>query len=518
MIVEDQSQTIAFLTDPASHGGAEPVEVIQTHAAVVFLVGETAYKLKRAVKFPFLDFSTVSRRKTACEEEVRLNRRTAPDLYQGVTPVTRGDDGTLRLAGAGPSVDWLVMMRRFDQDMLLDRMATRGELSPQIVRDLADAIVAFHRAAMPRRDHGGMKGVANVVESTVATLRDAVPDVLDADQVSQLCDGWKRCLGDLGALLEARRAGGMVRWCHGDLHLRNVCLIDGRPTPFDGIEFNEAIACIDVLYDLAFVLMDLGHRDCAALASVLFNRYVAQTEDFGGLPLLPFFLSLRAGVRAMVAAIEAGEDGPDSHGDKRDEARAYGELALRYLRPTLPRMVAIGGLSGSGKSTLAHGLADKIGAFPGAVVVRSDLVRKHLLGVQPETRLPPEAYRSAVNAEVYAHMLTLARRALVGGRAVIVDAVFADPAERCQVEETASRLGIRFDGFWLDAPPALLAARVARRKHDPSDATVAVVRQQNAYETGQIDWWRLDAGRPPDDVISAATNHLNLSAARAGEL
>lgn len=506
MIVEDQSDVLAFLRDPASHGG-ETVEEIETHAAHVFLVGGRAYKLKRSVRFAFLDFSTVALRQEACESELALNRRTAPELYLAVAAVTRSADGHLALDGAGEAVDWLVVMQRFDQETLFDRLASRGALDDGQLRDLADAIAAFHDIAEPRPDMGGREGLAHVIDGNMATLREAegafAPSAIDT--IERL---WRRGLDRHAALLDARRGAGQVRWCHGDLHLRNICLIDGRPTLFDGIEFNPDIACIDVLYDLAFLLMDLQHRDMARAANLVLNRYLGRTEDVGGLALLPFFQSLRAGVRAMVSAIEAGE----GHGEQGAEARDYLDLATTLLERPAPGLVAVGGYSGSGKSSLAADVAAVVGAAPGAVVLRSDVVRKRMMGVAPEAVLAKDSYSREVTRRVYAHLHALARRALAAGATVILDAVHGDAAERDAAAALAAKAGVPFCGLWLEASPTVLRSRIAARHGDASDATLSVLESQLQRGTGDIVWAHLDAGGPLATMAAAALSVL----ARAG--
>ncbi len=500
--MDAQTDIVAFLRDPASHGG-QPVEVIETHVANVFLVGGLAYKLKRAVKFPFLDFSTAEDRKIACENEVRLNRRTAPSLYRGVTAVTRDADGRLAIAGDGNAVDWLVEMNRFDQALLFDRLSEAGTLDDELLSRLADAIAAFHVAAEPRPDKGGRHGLATVIDGNMETLRRASPALFKASQLDRLERLWRGALDRMSALAEARREAGFVRWCHGDLHLRNICLLDGKPTLFDGIEFNPDIACIDVLYDLAFLLMDLQHRRRRDQANMVLNRYLARTEDYVGAALLPLFQSLRAGVRAMVNAIEALE----GQVNLKTEARDYLAMAFAFFESPPPMLIAVGGLSGTGKSTLARAIASRIGTAPGALIVRSDMVRKHMFGVAPEDRLPPAAYQEPVSEKVYAHMVALARDALIGGGTVIVDAVFARPEQRDAMALLARHAGVPFAGLWLDAAQDQLVHRVderAARDADASDATVAVVEQQLGYRLGDIGWLRIDATGDAATVRHAA--------------
>ena len=299
----DQRDVIAWLETPAAYGATtETVERIDTHSSVVFLVGDRAYKLKRAVRYDYLDYSTPARRRKNCVEEVVLNRRTAPMLYRGIRAVSRAPDGSLSLDGWGRAVDWLVEMTRFDQDTQLDRLAQRGTLDLELMPRLADAVAHFHDLAEWRVDQGGLEAMAAVLRGNRDGLLEHGRGVLDATACQRLSSESFEMLERQTHLLEARRQAGFVRHCHGDLHLRNVCLLDGAPTLFDCVEFNPAIACIDVAYDLAFLLMDLLHRGLDRHANEVLNQYVERTGDLGGLALLPLFLSARAAVRAKTSA------------------------------------------------------------------------------------------------------------------------------------------------------------------------------------------------------------------------
>jgi len=260
-LVTDQGEVIAFLAEPASYGPEiERVEQIATHGAMVFLAGSRAYKMKRAVRYPYMDFSTLALRKATCEREIALNRRTAPELYLGVEAVVRGADGHLALGGAGEPVEWLVVMKRFDEDGLCDRLARDGRLTPGLMAALADEIAAFHDGAERLTDevvHGGdAAGLGAVIEGNLSELSER-PDLFPPGDIAAFARTSRAELRRLAPLLDGRLTAGFVRRCHGDLHLRNICVIDGRPRIFDAIEFNDAIACIDVLYDLAFLIMDL---------------------------------------------------------------------------------------------------------------------------------------------------------------------------------------------------------------------------------------------------------------------
>ena len=508
MATEDQSGVISFLADPSTHGGAA-VECIDTHASIVFLAGARAYKLKRAVRFDYLDFSTSERRRVLCEAEVRLNRRTADTLYRGVIAVTQQADGSYALGGDGAPVDWVVEMNRFPQDALFDRLASKGALDLELMTPLADAIVQLYRAAERRADHGGRAGMSWVIEGNAAGFADFGRGCLDTSTVERVTTDARRALDQRADLLERRRLAGFVRQCHGDLHLRNIALLDGKPTLFDGVEFNDEISCIDVLYDLAFLLMDLWRRKLPRHANVVWNRYLAEDADFDGIPLMPLFLSCRAAVRTKTSATAAQlQTDAGRRADLHATARDYLAMAEQLLHPSGASVVAIGGFSGSGKSTLALGLAPSVGSVPGAVVLRSDETRKRLCGVPLLQRLGPEDYSPQVSERVYTSLAERAAQVLRGRHSVIVDAVFARPAHRRAIEEVAAAASVPFIGLWLDAPEPLLIERTTQRRNDPSDADAVVVRMQRNQNTGDLSWHRIDASVPVASVLSAAIDAL----------
>jgi aminoglycoside phosphotransferase family enzyme/predicted kinase len=504
----NQRDVVAFLSRQASYGrGVERVDCIETHASYVFLAGGRAFKLKREVRYDYLDFSSVELRRAACNAELSLNRRTAPQLYLRVVAVTRERDGSLAIGGAGTPVDWLVEMARFDQESLFDRLAARDALALSTMPALADAIATLHASAERRSDHGGRDGMQWVIDGNAEAFTTQGQGILDQDACARLIDRTRAALERGGSLLDERRARGFVRWCHGDLHLRNIVLLDGRPTLFDGVEFNDRIACVDVQYDLAFLLMDLWQRDLRQHANVVFNEYLERTGDEGAFGLLPLWLSCRAAVRAKTSATAGRMQGDQARATElKAQARTYLALAGRLIAPPPARLVAIGGLSGSGKSTLAARLAPGIGAAPGAVLVRSDLVRKSLFGAPALERLGPEAYEADVNRTVYARMAERAGAAVAAGHSVIVDAVFADPAARADIERAARDAGVAFTGLWLEAPPETLAARIRPRHHDASDATVDVLQRQLRAGTGQVGWHHVDASGDPDAIEQRALN------------
>jgi aminoglycoside phosphotransferase family enzyme/predicted kinase len=491
-VVEDQSRVIDFLTKRL-----RPERRIDTHGAVVFLAGDRAYKLKRAVKFPYMDFSTVERRREMCAAEIAINAKLAPEIYLGVAPVRRRDGG-LMLGEPGDAaddvVDTLVVMRRFDEEGLLDRMAERGALTPELMAALGARIARFHDGLAPiRSTFGTPEAYRNSVAADVRQMREA-GERLDPPTSETLAEAMPAALEQHMDLVARRVAAGAIRRCHGDLHLRNIVLIDGRPVPFDAIEFSERIATIDVLYDLSFSLMDLCERRLRPLANRLLNEWLWRIGELGEAPheealaLLPMFLSRRASIRAFVDAQAAAVSGADTA-----RARDYQKVALSFLQPAPPRLLAIGGLSGSGKTTLALRLAPEVGRSPGAVVVRSDVERKRRAGVALEERMPAGSYTPEASAQIYDAFLARAERVLRAGQSVVLDAVFAREDERAAAEALARRTGVPFEGIWLDVSQDVAQARVAARRADASDATAAVVERQFGYDLGNITWQRRPA-------------------------
>lgn len=483
---EASTEVLAFLSREAGAGAAR----VATHISHVVIGRDVVFKLKKPVRLPYLDFSTPERRLAFCTREFDLNRRADPAglIYRGVSRITRAADGGLAFDGDGALVDAVVRMTPFDQAGLLDRMASEGPLAPALVDDLAAEIAALHGSAEVSTDRGGALRMGRVLDVNAAAF--VASGLMDRDAAEALDRQFRAALARHAALLDSRAAAGLVRRCHGDLHLRNICLIDGRPVIFDCLEFDEDLATTDVLYDLAFLIMDLWHREQRAAANRLMNRYCDATGEAGGLALLPFLVAVRAAVRAHVTA-SAGAT---------EEADSYLALARAALSPGPAVLVGIGGLSGSGKSSLAALVAPHLGPLPGARILSSDRLRKARFGVAATARLGAEAYRPEVSEAVYAAMREGAATVLAAGQAVIADAVHARAGEREAVEALAGDAGCRFTGIWLDVPPERLKQRVAARSGDPSDATVATVEAQLGYDLGAIGWHRFDAARQQPDL------------------
>ena len=503
----DQAAIVDFLAQPATHGGHR-VSRIDTHGAFLFMAGKRAYKLKRSVRFAYMDYSSLEKRRLACEAEVRLNRRTAPGLYRGTEAIRLLRDGSLRLGGPqGRVVDWVVVMRRFEESALLSRVAARGGLDAGIMRTLAEAIWRFHDRAEIRKRDGGIKAHRAVAATILAEI-DRHAAVFDEKRRTQLRRRTEALL-ELGAdALERRRAAGRVRHGHGDLHLRNICLLDGVPTLFDCLEFDPELAIEDVLYDVAYLLMDLDRLNLRPLANLVLNRYLELGGDYDGLGLMPLFLSQRAAIRAHVLASTADvAEEAARQKQLRREAGEYLDLALAYAKPAAPRFIAIGGLSGTGKSSVARLLAPKLAPAPGAVVLRSDVLRKQLAGVGETERLPASAYTATTAQQVYGELLRRAALVAKAGHSVIVDATFTDPVQRRAVEKAAPR-GVPFTGLWLAAARRVLLDRVVARRGDASDADRDTVAAQAQLKLGDIAWHKVPAGGTLTQNVRAALARL----------
>jgi uncharacterized protein len=504
MSAASQQAVFRFLADPATHDGAA-VKRIDTHAAAVFLAGDTAYKIKRAVHFPFLDFSTLEKRKAALLEEIEANRPFAPEIYREVIPIVR-HNGALALGGTGETIEWALTMHRFDDAQTLDHMADAGRLDSRLIEVLARTVAGAHARAPVVAAGPWIAALGNYVEQNDTALREHAV-LFETGAVKKLTAASRTALARLRPLLEARGSQGLIRRGHGDLHLGNIAMIEGGPVPFDALEFDAVVASGDVLYDLAFLLMDLVERKLSDCANTALNVYLAATRresDLDTLAALPLFMSLRAAIRAKVTAAKLSDAAPERHKEISARAQGYFALACSLIVPPAPRLVAVGGLSGTGKSVLARALAPHIAPSPGAVLLRSDIERKAMFGVPENEKLPADAYTAEVSQKVYAAIADKGRRVLAAGHSVILDAVFARPDERAAVAKLARTNKFIFRGFFLFADLAARTARVGERVHDASDANAEVARQQEGYEIGDLDWTRVDASGTPEQTLAHA--------------
>ena len=504
----DFDSMAAWLAAPAPHG-AEPPQRIDTHTAAIFLSGDRALKLRRPIDYGWLDYSTRAKRLAAARREIAQNDRTAPGLTLGLAGLVR-EPGGFRLTGPGEDfpdgAEPVTVMLRFPDDALFDRMAAEDRLTPALMHRTGLAIATMHRGAELRAGTGDLPGMARGEDPQLAGLRSLL-----GPQVGEVLAALARAHETLRPLIERRRA----RRCHGDLHLGNIVLWRDQPAPFDAIDFNDAFSDIDPLFDLAFLLMDLDHRGHAELGPAVLNAWAeavaaapgADTETaYAGLALLPLYKAVRATIRAKVGALAAQAAGV-ADGGRADEARRYLSLALGYLTTaSAPRLVAVGGFSGTGKTTVARILAARIGA----VVLRSDAIRKGLRGVPETERLPVETYTQAASDRVYGELLYRAALSLTAGLPVIVDAAHLRARERDATAALARRLAARFEGLWLEAPAGVLRRRLAARAGDASDADARVLELQLSRDPGPIGWHRLRAEGDADRTAALAIRRLGL--------
>ena len=515
-----QDPVLAFLSKPESY--PHPVQNlrhVETHISHVFLTGDFVYKLKKKVKYDFVDFSTLSLRKHFCEEELRLNSRYSQEMYLAVLAITRGsavgdnakggEEAGLEFSGLGEAVEYLVQMRQFDDEQLFQSLVSRGELSDEQVEEAGRLIARFHREAPLTPGFGTPQLMQEALNEVFGVFKDFSPGVadtpIDRELFQKLAEEIQAEFEQISPLLE-KRTSTAVRAVHGDLHLSNICVFQNKVHLFDGLEFSPALANGDVWNDLGFLVMDLMFHHRTAQAALLCNVYLEESDDFEGLLPLPFFLAYRAAVRAKIHNLTYSPELPEER--KRnliEEAEQYLELARKVLqRSEHPLVFAFGGLSGSGKSTVARTWAKKIGA----VHVRADAVRKHILGMSVHERARSAAYTEEMNEKTYEGLLERMKLALQAGKAVVLDAVFRSEIRREHLREVVAGLGSSLYGFWCSVPPEIAKERIRGRTDDVSDATEDVLLKQLNAEIGDVQWERLDTRLLPDEVVKVLQKKL----------
>jgi len=479
------ARLIAALREPSRHAGlADPVQLLETHCSGVLLAGDVALKLKKPVNLGFLDFSSLEARRFYCNEELRLNRRTAPQLYLDVVSI--GGSADYPVIGAEPAIDYAVRMRRFSQDDLLDRVARRGALAPQHVDALAADVAQFHAAATvvdPANSFGSALQIAEAMRVNCAELALLAQSARERTLLRGLTDWLASECAALAPQFDARRDAGLVRECHGDLHLGNIALIDGRPTPFDCIEFNAAFRFIDVISDSAFLTMDLIYHGLAPLAFRFINACLERSGDYAAMAVLRFYLVQRALIRAKVARIRALQPGitVEQKGAADSSFRGRLLLARRLASRGRAALIVMHGLSGSGKSSIAQVLLEALGA----VRLRSDVERKRLFGLEAvgRTGATPDGgiYSTEAGARTYARLAQIAGSLLAAGYPVIVDAACLQRDQRELLCRVAGEQGLPFAIVSCEAALPVLRERVARREQqgaDASDADLAILERQ----------------------------------------
>lgn len=493
--VEQHEALIQALMDPARwRDGGGDRRRIDTHISTVVLAGEYAYKLKKPLDLGFLDFLSMNARRDACREELRLNSRLAPQIYQRVCRVTGTIDQPVVDSGVEDTadpIDWAVRMRRFDPDAILSAMS--AQLTPGLIASLAVRVAEFHRdiaVCDPREPFGDPDATYQPMTQNLQQIRAFAPDV--ADQLPALEEWTQQTRRQLDALLLARKQQGFIRECHGDLHLGNVALIEGEPIVFDAIEFNPGLRWIDTANDIGFMTMDLRQRGRPDLAARFLDAYLRESGDFECLHLLRFYEVYRALVRAKIAAIRSSQADLEQQ-ERRDvmaELAAYLSFALTLIQPRRGAVVITRGVSGSGKSYLSEGLLDHLPV----VRLRSDVERKRLLGIKPtDDASNQDAYSSDLTEQTYARLESLARETVRAGYVALVDATFLKRAQRSRFRALAEALAVPFVILDVDAPVEVLQARILRRRtrtDNVSDADLGVLQAQ------------LSAREPLDDAES----------------
>lgn len=456
------------------------IRIIETHISWVLLTGTYAYKIKKPVNLGFLDFSTLEKRRHFCEEELRLNRRLAPDIYLDVVPIT-GGVARPRWNGAGVATEYAVRMREFAQDALAGETLARGELRAEHIESFAETIAAFHARAGCAGDgdeYGAPAAVWRPVEHNFLQL---APLLREADDLARLerLRAWSAAHhAALENVFVQRKGAGRVRECHGDLHLANLVMLHGRIAAFDCLEFAPELRWIDVMNEVAFLTMDLADRGRADLAACFLSAYLQSSGDYDGLATLRYYQVYRALVRAKVARLRAQQHAADK---AAAEARRYLTLAESFTFGAATPLVITHGLSGAGKTTLTADLA----ATLAAVRVRSDVERKRLYGYAPleRTGSPPTGgvYTSEASLRTYERLARLARIIIGSGHAAVIDAAFLKREQRVMFERLARELGVPFKILHADAAPEALRARVKQRAagaRDASEADLAVLEEQ----------------------------------------
>lgn len=473
---------IVSLDNPLAFG--HPIEylrLIETHISWVLLTGRYAYKIKKPVNFGFLDFSTLEKRRHYCAEELRLNRRFAPEIYLEVVEI-RGSTAAPRIGGEGEIVEYAVKMLEFPQSCLLSDHAAKGDLSPETIDSIADSLAALHEqseTAAADSDFGSAAQVARWSEENLVQIANAIPAEDLPNSFFELRRWYRENFGLL-EIVETRRQQGRVRDCHGDLHLGNMAMIDGKVCFFDCIEFNPELRWIDTLSEAAFVAMDLQARGYPGLCWRFLNRYFERGGDHAGIALLRYYSIYRALVRAKVEALRASQGNPAGADDRELLAPAirYIELAASWAAGHRAGLILMHGLSGSGKSTVAAQLVERLGA----IQIRSDVERKRLFGYgiadDSHSVTGGGIYTPAATADTYQRLHDLAKQITSANFTVIVDATLLEAAQRRPFLQDDSSLQIRRIVIDCEAPETELRRRIVAREGDASEASLEVLERQ----------------------------------------
>ncbi len=472
----DQMQQPSFYP----HAVTEPIELVQTHVSYVLLTGDYAYKLKKAVNFGFLDYSTLAKRKHFLEEEISMNRVIAPELYLEVVPITKAGD-TFSLGGEGEAVEYALKMRQFPQENLFINLFEAGKLSIEQMEELGKIVAQFHAQAAANdyiSSFGTVAKVREAFDENYQQTEQYVGRVQTQQQLVETQAFTDSFFAQREALFQTRIANHKIKECHGDLHLKNICLWQDKIQLFDRIEFNEPFRFVDVMYDVAFAVMDLDARGRKDFGNAFLNTYLEQTGDWEGLQLLPLYLSRQAYVRAKVTSFLLNDPAIDDKvkQEASQTAADYYKQAWEYTQPTQGKLILMSGLSGSGKSTVAKAIARKTGA----IQIRSDAVRKHLAGIALDAKGSDEIYSSEMSQKTYDRLLELGILLVKVGFTVILDAKYDLISSREPVITAAKANQIPLQIINCTAPLDVISDRLNSRSGDISDATADLLASQQA--------------------------------------
>ena len=511
MISESQTDIISALSNPKNYPyRVKSVEVRQSHIAILFLAGDKAYKLKRAVLYPEADLSTREKRRLSCVREMKRSAIYAPNLVEKIETVRKLPNGKIAIGGTeGVEVDTVLVMRRIADKYLLNHLLPSSRFDRFEAMDLAECLSDLHKKAKVFHNKWSVDTIKQLILENESVLSCFCPDIFHKKQVNELTVKNLKLLAEQSRLVKLRQKSGFVRKCHGDLLLSNIAYENGEFLFFSPIDYNENLCCIDTLYDLADLLMDLEAKGLRRLANILFNHYMAYMNDLSGFPLMGLYQSIRAARRAAVCAKKATL----LHGwDRRrmlKEARQYFNLAYHFVSAGKPLLIACGGLSGSGKSRIAREIACYLDPAPGAVVLRDDIIKKQMTGLMPTETLDKKYDTQAFEEVVYDVLRQQAAGALSVGSCVILDALFYNEDERLAAEALAKKMKVPFVGLWMDAPLQVREKRVKTRLRNPSDVRDrAELDSQLKLDIGEVHWHKIMTDKTRDKTVQEALHIL----------
>lgn len=485
------------------------VELMQSHIALLFSAGDYVLKLKRAVLFPNIDFSTPQKRRVACVREMHRSTVYAPHLIIGVRSVRQLPDRQIVLGGQiGTEIDTVLVMRRLKKSDILGLNLPNVDFDRFEVMDLAEQLADLHCKAKTFHTKWSYADIRNIIKEHAVTLSD-FSLFIPSQKLRELTQKSLKFLEKQKALIALRQKSGYVRKCHGELLLTNIAREGSRYLFFSPIEYNETMDCIDTLYDLAYLLMDFERRGLRRLANMLFNHYLAYTNDMSGYPLLPLYQSMRAASRAIICARKSLlTDGEEKEKTQQISVR-YFNLALHFLGLNKPVLIAIGGYSGGGKSRVARELGGLLNPAPGAVILRDDVVKKQMAGCPLSAKLSKTYQSTAYEQVVYDVLWQQAQTALSVGSVVIIDALFHNREDREKAGKLAQKMQVPFVGLWIDAPLSVRLERVKNRRRNASDIQrMEQLEAQLLTDTGNITWHKINSDQPREDTVMQAVSVL----------